>query len=217
MKNFGHADLRIVGDAPVLPGEAGHAEARALAWNAGDVLDHARRFDTLAGAIADLHLAAAATSRAEIGRDALTPRALALEVARLPAGARAGVVLGREDKGLTNLELDLCRTWVRIPAFGEQPSLNLAQAAVVLAYEAGLAGLEPDPGAEPPATEADVERLVRAGESLLLRAGYLNPAAPEHVLGELRRLLARARPSEREVRLLQGLVSQLDWAHRNRP
>jgi tRNA/rRNA methyltransferase len=223
MKNFGWHDLRIVGSPDVLAGGAGHAEARALAWNAQDVLDAARPMGSLEEAVQDLHLAAAATARVEPGLAALTPRELALECSRLGEGLHAGVVLGPESHGLTGRELDLCRARVRIPTHAAQPSLNLAQAAVVLCYEVALA-CAPWPGAAapigseaPPATEAEIERLTAKARSLLLRAGYLNPQGPDHVLGELRRLLARARPSSREVSLLEALAAQLDWAHRTLP
>ena len=221
LKNFGFDDLRIVGECDALPGGAGHPEARALAWNAADVLERARPFVTLQGAVADLHVVAAASGRVEPGRDTLTPRELAAEVGGLPAGQRAGCVFGPEDHGLSNVELDECRVRLRIPTASEQPSLNLAQAVVVVAYEMAQAaaphGELPVAPDEPSATEGDVARLTAAARDLLLRAGYLNPQGPEHVLGELRRLLSRARPTAREVHLLQALVAQLDWAHRERP
>jgi tRNA/rRNA methyltransferase len=46
----------------------------------------------------------------------------------------------------------------------------------------------------------------------LLAVGYLDPASPDRVLTELRRLIARAGPSEREIVLLRGLARQVAWA-----
>ena len=46
----------------------------------------------------------------------------------------------------------------------------------------------------------------------LLAVGYLNPASPDRVLTELRRMIARAGPSEREILLLRGLARQVTWA-----
>ena len=48
----------------------------------------------------------------------------------------------------------------------------------------------------------------------LLEVGYLDPANPDHVLTELRRLIARGGPSPREVVLLRGLARQVGWAGR---
>lgn len=220
MKNFGLSDLRLVGSRSGLPGDEGHAAASALAWKATDVLEAARVFDDLDAAVADLAFVAAATARVLADRETMVPRTFAAEAASLPAGERAGCVFGPEVHGLSNVELDCCRALLRIPSSGEQPSLNLGQAVVIVAYEAGLASRSPGEeatGDGAPAREGDVARLAEAARELLLLAGYLNPQAPEHVLGELRRLVARARPTAREVVLLQGLVSQLEWAVRHLP
>ena len=45
------------------------------------------------------------------------------------------IVAGREDSGLTNAELDLCHALVTIPTDPAHPSLNLAQAVAIMAYE----------------------------------------------------------------------------------
>lgn len=218
LKNFGWSDLRVVGTRDALPGGEGHATARALAWNSFDVLEGATAFDTLQEAVADLHLVAASTARTEHGGEIREPRELGVEGMALGEGARVGVVFGPEQHGLSNEELDLCRLRLRIPSFGEQPSLNLSQAVVIVAYEMALA-LRGEVPATPvaSATEGELQRAADEAQALLLRAGYLNPQAPEHVLGELRRLVARARPTSREVTLLLGLIAQLDWAHRERP
>jgi tRNA C32,U32 (ribose-2'-O)-methylase TrmJ len=57
------------------------------------------------------------------------------------------VVFGPESSGLTSLELGLCHALVHVPTDPAQPSLNLAQAVLVLAYELRLAAV----GVEPPA------------------------------------------------------------------
>lgn len=221
LKNFG-GELRVVRGSHALPGGEGHAEASALAWNAQDLLDSAQSFDDLPAALADAALSAGSTSRAEPDRDTLTPRELACEAARLPADAVVACVFGCEESGLSNAELDACRTRLRIPTRAEQPSLNLAQAVVIVSYEMFAAGPLPrlalavSPELEP-AREEELARLSAAFQELATRAGYLNPQSPGLVTGELRRLLARARPTRREAGLLQGLVAQLRWAQENLP
>jgi TrmH family RNA methyltransferase len=219
LKNFDVTDLRVVGADHALSGGAGFGEARALAWNATDVLESATRHASLDDAVDDLHLVAAASGRPGPDGSVMTPREFAEEIARLPADARAGCVFGPEDHGLSNEELDLCRVRVRIPTSTAQPSLNLAQAVVVIAYEVAMArfmGTPPEAG-ETPATEGEMSRLCESFRGLALDAGFLNPQAPEHLLGEIRRLVSRARPTHRELTILQGLVAQLSWAQRNGP
>ncbi|MEM7248157.1 MAG: TrmH family RNA methyltransferase [Acidobacteriota bacterium] len=219
MKNFGFRDLRVVGGDHALVGGDEHGEARALAWNADDVLEGARRFDTLEEATADLALTAATSGMEPPRGETLTPATFATEARSLGGEEAVGLVFGPETHGLTGFELDRCRVRVRIPTEGEQPSLNLAQAVVTCCYEMARSA-EPaahPAGVDPPAPEAELQRLHDKARDLLLKAGYLNPQEPEHVLGELRRLLARARPSRRELTLLLGLVAQLDWAQREKP
>jgi tRNA/rRNA methyltransferase len=109
--------------------------------------------------------------------------------------------------------MDLCHALVHVPTDPAQPSLNLAQAVLLLAYEMRLAALErrapsaADPEGRAPA--GDVERAVRELRAARLEIGYLDPASPDHVLAELRRLIARGGPSPREVVLLRGLARQV--------
>jgi tRNA/rRNA methyltransferase len=48
----------------------------------------------------------------------------------------------------------------------------------------------------------------------LLEVGFLDPQDPDARLMELRRLLARAAPTSRELTLLRGLARQAAWAGR---
>jgi tRNA/rRNA methyltransferase len=45
----------------------------------------------------------------------------------------------------------------------------------------------------------------------LLAIGYLDPQNPDHILRGYRRMLGRSGLSSRDVRILQGLWSKLDW------
>jgi tRNA/rRNA methyltransferase len=73
----------------------------------------------------------------------------------------------------------------------------------------------PSPGdRELRAPAGDVEQAMRELRGALLEIGYLDPANPDHVLSELRRLVARGGPSPREVVLLRGLARQVSWAGR---
>jgi tRNA/rRNA methyltransferase len=64
------------------------------------------------------------------------------------------------------------------------------------------------------APAGDVEQAVRDLRAALLDVGYLDPASPDRVLTELRRLIARGEPTPREVVLLRGLARQVSWAGR---
>jgi tRNA C32,U32 (ribose-2'-O)-methylase TrmJ len=107
---------------------------------------------------------------------------------------------------------------VHVPTDPAHPSLNLAQAVLLLAYEMRLAALARAP--ERPAAPAsraragEIEQALAELRGALLEIGYLDPANPDRILAELRRLVARGGPSPREVVLLRGLARQIAWAGR---
>jgi TrmH family RNA methyltransferase len=131
----------------------------------------------------------------------------------LARGGLTALVFGPEASGLTNSELELCHLRVHIPADSAQPSLNLAQAVLVLAYEIRLSHApEAARPAAPRASAGDVEQAIDELRQGLLGIGYLNPENPEAILAELRALVVRAAPAPREVALLRGMARQIRWA-----
>jgi len=210
LKNMGLQHLKLVGPSPGLE----QPEARALAYGAWDLLDAASRYESLREAVGPSTLVVGTTGRS--GPDAWSPRRLALEGGARSGGGRVSVVFGPESSGLRSDELDLCHVLVHIPTDPAQPSLNLAQAVLLVAYEIRLgAGEGESLVGDATAPSADVERALLELREGLLGIGYLNSQNPDAVLTELRRLLARARPSPREVSLLRGLARQARWAARS--
>jgi tRNA (cytidine32/uridine32-2'-O)-methyltransferase len=209
MKNMGLRSLILVDP----PDEIGSESARALAYGAWDVLDGARRAASLREAVAGCAVVAGTSGRAPA---AMAPRQLAAEADALCGGGRLGLVFGPEASGLTQEELALCHLRVRIPTDPAHPSLNLAQAVLVLAYEVHLSALAAEPTSGVPEGEvpkaAELEAVLDHLREGLLEIGYLNPSNPDAVLSELRVLLWRARPSARELLLLRGMARQVAWA-----
>ena len=190
-------------------------EARALAYGAWDVLDGARRAASLLEAVSASG-AVVGTSALEI-ESAWTPRRLAAEAPSLAGERVLSLVFGPEATGLSVAERALCHRLVRIPADPEQPSLNLAQAVLLLAYELRLgflAGSAPPVAAEPQASVGEIEQAIAELREGLLEIGYLDAQNPDRILAELRGLVTRARPTPREVLLLRGLARQAAWAGR---
>jgi TrmH family RNA methyltransferase len=212
MKNMGLRALWIVEP----PENLDAPEARSLAYGAWDVLDGARRGVSVLDAVAESVAVVGTTGRDVAG--ALSPRRLAAEADTRAGGGRLSLVFGPESTGLTRAEMDLCHALVHVPTDPAHPSLNLAQAVLLLAYEMRLAALDhAAPSGEipgPRASAGDLERAVSDLRAALLEVGYLDPASPDHVLTELRRLIARGGPSPREVVLLRGLARQVGWAGR---
>jgi len=206
VKNMGLRSLRLVGGDPGL----GRPEARNLAYGAWDILDSVRFFPGLGEAVADATFVAGTSGREDPA--AWSPRRLAAEGAARAAGGRTALLFGPESSGLTAEELSVCHARVRIPADPAQPSLNLAQAVLILAYEIRLSG-NGEPAPVPSRVAAgELEAVLRELEEGLVGIGYLNRDNPGAILAELRLLFARAGPTPREASLLRGLARQIRWA-----
>jgi tRNA/rRNA methyltransferase len=206
LKNMGQQSLVLV-QAPAID-----AEARALAYGAWDVLDGARREKDLRSAVARATFVVGTSGKSH--ENAWSPRRLAAESASRAQGGRTAVVFGPEASGLTLDELQLCHEVVHIPTSPAHPSLNLAQAVLIVAYEIFLAPgpAEGNVPVEVPAPAGEQEAVLRDLREALLAIGFLNPQNPDLLLGEIRRLLARSRPTLREASLLRGLARQIRWA-----
>lgn len=198
----------------VAPGDWRTVEAFRMAWQAEEVLESARVFPDLAAAVADCRLVAGLSGRGGDRVRHLTPRELAGEVAAV-AGP-AAVVFGSEATGLTLRERSLCGRQVRIPTSSRQPSLNLAQAAMVAAYEIHLARGDPSANPAPPlrAPAAESERALTLLRDSLTAVGFLPAEKPEVRFAEWRELFGRAGLSERETRLLMALARRLSGVAR---
>jgi tRNA C32,U32 (ribose-2'-O)-methylase TrmJ len=110
----------------------------------------------------------------------------------------------------------MCRWIVRIPACPDYPSLNIAQAAAILLYVLAVppAVGPPSPHARMPASVEDTEQFFGQLRTLLLDTGFLHRNNPERIMYVLRRIVQRAGPDAREIRILRGILRQLGWAFR---
>jgi len=124
-----------------------HERARWLAVGAGHILDGARVYPNLAEAIAGTDLAVGTTARhRSFPRPIIDSRGLrAFFTEKGDPSIYVALVFGNEQTGLTNDELALCQIVSAVPIAGPYPSLNLAQAIMVFAYELAY-GAEDVPG-----------------------------------------------------------------------
>lgn len=205
MKTMGLDDLALVA-----PRAFPHPEADALAAGAGDLLRRARVFPTLDAAIADCaHVAGTTARRRYLAATAVTPRQWAERIAT--GRGPVALLFGRERTGLTNAELARCQALIHIPANPDYPSLNLAQAVQVLAYELRLAAAVPAPlGQHLPARQAELEAFYQHLERALVAIGFLNPRHPRRLMSRLRRLFGRAAPDAGEINILRGILSAVE-------
>ncbi|ADM09742.1 hypothetical protein PB2503_08434 [Parvularcula bermudensis HTCC2503] len=213
MLNFGLKGLRLVAPRDGWP----NADAKAMAAGAAEVLDGVRVFGTVAEAVADCHYVVATTARHRgVFLPVHTPVDTAGELrVRAARAERTAILFGAEKAGLETEEVAHAHALVTIPVNPAFPSLNLAQAVLVVAYEwaqaAGAAPLFTSPYQEDPATQAEREQLFTHLSTALDRAGYFYPSHKREVLSHnLRTLLANADLSPSELRVLHGVVRQFE-------
>lgn len=206
MKNMGLARLRLV-----RPGEFDPRRIEGIAHRSADVVSAAEICPSLADAVADCVHVVGTTARARTAhRNYLRPRAAAERIVARAREGRVAVVFGREDRGLTNEGLDLCDAVVVIPTAPDYPSMNLAQACLVIAYEIFLAreGEAPLPRGKrstAPATREEVEATLSALEGGLERIEFFRARAAGTVMRTFRTLLARAEPDRQEAGLVRAV------------
>ncbi|HKN01662.1 MAG TPA: RNA methyltransferase [Candidatus Binataceae bacterium] len=209
LKNMGFANLRIVAPAA----SAQERAATAMAVHADDVLAAATVYDDLAAALADCAVTVGTTCRPGPYRSAATSvREAAPGLVALAATNRVAIVFGSEDHGLTNDELKLCYRLVTVPAAPDYPSLNLAQAVMVVAYELYLAANSGEIGGTPElAAAGDVETMFIRMAEALVAIGFLPEDNPDHIMFTLRGVFGRSGLTPRELDILNGIARQIRW------
>ncbi|MBQ0756801.1 MAG: tRNA (cytosine(32)/uridine(32)-2'-O)-methyltransferase TrmJ [Amphritea sp.] len=219
MKNMGLSDLCLVE-----PRKFPHGDADARAAGATDVLENAQVVDNLDQALSDCQLVVGASARSRtIPWPIVNPRELAAIVEPLPEDVRVAVLFGREDRGLTNDELQRCHHHVHIPVNEEFSSLNIAAAVQVITYELRMSKVLGADEARPQwGTEWDVEladngeleRLFDHLEETLTDVEFLDPEKPRNLMPRLRRLFLRALPDKIEVNILRGMLTAIQKCNR---
>lgn len=210
LKTMGLSRLAVVN-----PKRFPDPQAQWRAAGAQDVLEAVEVFDSVGDAIADCDWVVGTSTRSRrIPWPVKSAREAAADALARPSGSRMAILFGRETNGLSNDELQRCHCHLQIPANPEYPSLNLAMAVQVVCYELFAAS---EAGAQPaaawdhaPATAADLEGLFGHLETVLVHGGFLDPANPGQAMTRLRRLFLRAAMDENEVRMLRGILKELD-------
>ena len=133
IKTMGIVDLVLTKPGRLAVPE--HEMARKMAVKSRDVLDAARIAATLREGLSGIDFAFATSSRR--GVSGVLPLRVAAERALALAsdGQRIAFVFGNEKTGLSEEDRGLAQACLRIPMAAGQPSINLAQAAQLVAYE----------------------------------------------------------------------------------
>ncbi|WP_036165764.1 RNA methyltransferase [Massilia sp. 9096] len=213
MKTMGFSDLVLV--APRCDDLLHDAEAVAFASGAIDVLQGARIVPTIGEALEGCNFAAAVSARLrEFSPPVWSPRELSNHVAG-DASLYPALILGNERVGLPNAIVESSNVLINIPANPDYSSLNLSQAAQVLAYECRLAAQGENRTQEgvgfhgEAASLAQIEGMYAHLEDALVAIGFLNADNPKKLMPRLKRLFARTQLETEEVNILRGIARQM--------
>ena len=213
MWNFGLERMRIVAPRDGWPNQ----KAVAMASGAGRLLDEALIFPTFTDAIADQHFIFATTARP---RDLLKPvytpqEAIKLAFSKIANGQNVGFAFGPERSGLENLDIVKANAIVSVPVNAKFPSLNLAQCALLLAYEWMLksSNLNNDKQILEQSSMVDVmkvEKLSQYFEDALEKADFFYPEdKAESMKINFRNMWSRMPLTNSDVQIFYGMLRQL--------
>lgn len=213
MKTMGFGELVLV--APRCADPLNDPEAVAFASGAIDVLQGARIVATMAEAMEGCNFAAAVSARLrEFSPPVWTPRIFAGHVTG-QGELRPALIFGNERVGLPNEIVEKCNVLINIPANPEYSSLNLSQAAQVLAYECRMEAIGvslPETGIGfhgDAASLTQIEGMYAHLEEALVSIGFLNADNPKKLMPRLKRLFARTQLETEEVNILRGIARQI--------
>lgn len=223
MKNMGLNRLTLV--APEL---FPHHDATSRASGADDILANAEVVTSLDEAIAECQFVVGASARSRtISWPTYDPREAAEVMMETANDAEVAIVMGRENSGLSNAELEKCNYLVHIPANPEYSSLNIAAATQVLVYELRMAALASSiekrkaeavsdwSSDKPFATTEEMEGLFNHYQEALTQLDFLDPGNPRQLMRRLRRLYGRTRLDRVEVNILRGILTSAQKALKN--
>ena len=233
MKNMGLTELVLVNPKCDRMSE----EALRMAVHAKDVLEQSLVVESLPAALEGCTRAIATTARTRgIPTKLESPRTALPWL--LEPNLNSALIFGSEERGLSNEELNYGQRFVTIPSSPIYPSLNLAQAVAVCAYEIYQAELSqgnqestenpdlkevivsedidslPEPKSQP-IINAPIEVLEGYYQDLrtvLLDIGYLYPHTAKARMEKFRRLYNKANLTQEEVFMLRGILRQIRWA-----
>jgi len=214
MKNFGLNQLVLVNPQCDRLSE----EALRMAVHAKEILTSAVLVDTLPAALQGCVRVIATTGRVRSWDIPLENPRTALPWLLEEPEQPVALVFGREDRGLSNEELNYAQRFVHIPTSENYLSLNLATAVGICCYELAQCT---NPSETQTLSKTDmapfdvVEAYYQQLESLLLQIGYLYPHTAASRMEKFRQLYNRAYLQTTEVAMLRGILQQIKWAIKN--
>ena len=213
MKTMGFGSLCLVN-----PKEFPSEEVTALAANASDLIDSVQVVNSLEEALDGCNLVIGTSSR-----DRKVPwpnESIASAAPKIIAEAdkdnTVAILFGREDRGLTNEELQRCNLHVHIPANEDYPVLNVAMSVQVICYQLLInrtidSEITNNQHWDVPLAEANhVNRLIEHFTDVAEKLEVFNKGNPRQIGARIKRLFTRVGLDEMEVNFMRGFLAAVE-------
>ena len=193
-------------------------EVETMAANAKDLIGQIEVVDNLDEALEGMNFIVGTSSRMrkvpwpnETLENA-SPRV----ISEVKNKTNVAILFGREDRGLTNDELQRCNLHLYIPANKDYPVLNLSMAVQVVCYQLYIDGLLHQDYAQSeywdvPLAEANhVNRLITHFIKVAEELEVFNKGNPRQIGARIKRMFTRIGLDEMEVNFMRGFLSAVE-------
>jgi tRNA/rRNA methyltransferase len=213
MKNFGLKKLFLVN-----PKTEVDSEAKALAMHGRDLLDNVISVDDIKSIIdsTDLIIGTSAVSGGDYNPLRANLSIKELNKLKIPKDGSIAILFGRESRGLSNRELNLCDFILSIPADNEYPTLNVSQAATIIFYELFNLNYKIIFQKSRLAENKEKELIIKFLDKILLKINY--PSYKRNITERIfKNLIGRALITGREAYSIIGIFRRIfDFIEKNK-
>ncbi len=211
-ENFGVDELRLVSP------RCNHLapDAIRMAVHGKSFLENASIFSNLLDATNDCARVIATCGRIDHGNIPLHSCKKALKwLSEAKPNKPVAILFGREDKGLTNDELQIAQKVINIPTSIKYPSLNLSHAVAIILHQLNnyrelndnrKLNLSHDP-----ASSKEIDDCLEDAKDLLLEIGFLYSHTAKARMGKIKGLIQRAESRSEDISLIRGIIRQVRW------
>ena len=219
MKTMAFSNLCLVN-----PKDFPSEQVETLAANAKDLIKDIEVVETLDEALEGLNFVIGTSSRT---RKVPWPNEALDQVSskiinESNNGKNIGIIFGREDRGLTNEELQRCNLHVHIPANEAYPVLNIAMAVQVVCYQLYIDShknkiADKSSYWDVPLAESNhVERLIEHFIQVAAELEVFNKGNPRQIGARIKRMFTRIGLDEMEVNFFRGFLGAVEKKLKNK-
>ena len=217
-RNFEVDELRIVSPRC----DPKHPDAIKMAVHGRKFLEDASIYSNLLDAIKDCVRVVATCGRTDHGEIPLQTSNNALKwLISEKSSKPIALVFGREDRGLTNLELQMAQKVISLNASPKYPSLNLSHAVAIILHELNSFSTTSSYRNKKIktyelASPKELNDCIEDTKELLLEIGFLQDHTAKARMAKIKSFLHRAEARKEDIYITRGILRQIRWFFKNK-